>query len=194
MISRERWIEEGLVVLAEQGDAGVRIDRIAGRLGLTKGSFHHHFAGIRDYRQAILTRYEQDSREAIDRALAAVAGLPPRDALMRLPEQISFEPRLETAIRGWAFADPAARAVQERVDTARFEALLPLWSGVVPDPARARIAALVPHLLMIGSSTALPTPSPADMDAVFALLSTLVPAVEPDRTPPSPAAPDTGGA
>lgn len=178
MISREKWIAEGLAVLSEQGPAGVRIDRIAGRLGLTKGSFHHHFAGIESYRQAILHRYEQETLGAVADAVAAVAGLAPRDALTRLPEHFSFDPRLEAAIRGWAFADPAARAVQERVDTARLEALIPLWQDVVPDTARARVAALIPHLLMIGGSTALPTPSQADMRAAFALLATLVPAVE----------------
>ncbi|MFI8527327.1 TetR/AcrR family transcriptional regulator [Promicromonospora sukumoe] len=177
MISREQWIDEGLVVLAEQGTAGLRIDKIAGRLGLTKGSFHHHFAGIEGYRQAILDRYEQDALDATGRALAAVAGLPPRDALTRLPDHVSFDPRLEAAVRGWAFADPAARTVQERVDTARLDALTRLWHDVLPDPAAAHTAALVPHLLMIGGATALPTPGQADMRAVFALLATLVPTV-----------------
>ncbi|MFD7310417.1 TetR/AcrR family transcriptional regulator [Promicromonospora sp. NPDC059942] len=178
MISREQWIDEGLVVLSEQGTTGLRIDRIAGRLRLTKGSFHHHFGGIEDYRQAILDRYEQDSLDAVGRALAAVADLPPRDALTRLPDHFSFDPRLEAAVRGWAFADPAARTAQERVDTARLESLTSLWRDVLPDPDQARVAALVPHLLMIGGSTALPTPSQADMRAAFALLATLVPAVE----------------
>lgn len=178
MISRGQWIDEGLLVLREQGNSGIRIDRIAERLELTKGSFHHHFAGIGDYRQALLTRYEQNSLAAIKEAVSALADLPAQQALMRLPDYVAFDPRLDAAIRSWSFDDVTARAVQERIDSARLDALLALWRGVVSDPTQARIAALIPHLLMIGGSAALPTPTQVDMRAMFDLLASLVPSVE----------------
>jgi AcrR family transcriptional regulator len=177
MTMRDRWLNEGMAVLAEQGAGGVRVDRIAARLGLTKGSFHHHFDGIADYHRALWARYESDSIDAIGRAVTAVADLPPERAVMDLPAHVAFDPRIEAAIRGWAFENDDARAVQRRVDAARLDALISLWQQILPDPGRARIAALVPHLLMIGASVALPRPTTTDLHEVFALLATLVPAV-----------------
>lgn len=165
-------------MLREQGRTAIRIDGIAERLGLSKGSFHHHFAGIGDYRLALLSRYEQSALDAISEAVASLADLPAREALMRLPDHVSFDPRLDAAIRGWAFDDDAARTVQEHIDTVRFHALLALWSEVVSDPAKARIAALIPHLMMVGGSAALPAPSATELRAVFGLLAMLVPSVE----------------
>lgn len=86
---------------------------------------------------------------AVQSALAATAGLPPRQALMELPTGFVFDPRIEGAIRGWAFEDEQARAV------------------------------LVPHLLMIGASMALPAPTTTDMHELFSLLATMVPFLAP---------------
>lgn len=177
MTTRDRWLNEGMAVLAEQGARGVRVDRIAGRLGLTKGSFHHHFDGIADYHRALWARYESDSMDAIRRAVTAVSDLPPERALMELPAHVVFDPRIEAAMRGWAFENDEASAVQRRVDAARLDALISLWQQILPGSGRARIAALVPHLLMIGASVALPSPTKTDMQEVFSLLATLVPSV-----------------
>jgi AcrR family transcriptional regulator len=177
MTTRDRWLNEGMAVLAEQGARGVRVDRIAARLGLTKGSFHHHFDGIADYHRALWARYESDSMDAIRRAVTAISDLPPERALMELPAHVVFDPRIEAAIRGWAFENHEASAVQRRVDAARLDALISLWQQILPGSGRARIAALVPHLLMIGASVALPRPTKTDLQEVFAMLATLVPAV-----------------
>lgn len=174
---RDRWLDEGMGVLAEQGARGVRVDRIAARLGLTKGSFHHHFDGIDDYHRSLWARYETDSMDAIRSALTAVAGLPPERALMELPAHVGFDARIEAAIRGWAFEKEEASAVQARVDAARLDALIGLWQQILPGSDRARVAALVPHLLMIGASVALPRPTETDMQEVFSLLAALVPSV-----------------
>lgn len=177
-MTRDRWLDEGMTVLREQGVAGVRVDRIAARLGMTKGSFHHHFAGIDDYRQALLQRYEASAQDATSASVAAVFDLPAEQALMKLPDHYEFDPLLEAAVRGWASQDAGARAVQQRVDAARLDALVGLWQQRLSDPHRARIAALVPYLLLVGSSVAAQRPTESEMREVFALLATLVPSVD----------------
>lgn len=129
------------------------------------------------YHQSLLDRYEADSMNAIGTAMAAVSALPPKQALMALPSRVSFDTRLDAAVRGWAVEQPAALAVQARVDTARLDALVSLWRRILLDPAQARAAALVPHLLMIGASVAVPTPTEEELREVFSLLATLVPSV-----------------
>src|SRR3954451_5179052 len=115
---KDRWLDEGMVVLAELGAAGIRVDSIAARLGVTKGSFHHHFDGVADYHRSLCARYEADSMDAIHGAVSAASHLPPQQALMELPANFVFDPSIEGAIRGWAFDNEEARAVQARVDAA----------------------------------------------------------------------------
>jgi len=177
MTSKDRWIDEGMAVLREQGIDGVRVDRIAVRLGLTKGSFNHHFRGVGEYHRALLQRYERESVAMAERAVSQLADLSPQDALVALPAYVSFDARSEAAIRGWAFQDDEARAVLERVDELRLHTLIGLWRNVVADSTQARSAAMVPYLVMIGATVALPTPTDAEMRELFALLATLVPAV-----------------
>ncbi len=171
-MTRERWITEGLTVLAADGVAGVRIDRIAARLGLTKGSFFHHFAGIGAYRRALLDAWESQ-------ALRELGDAPPQALLAELAAGVGdlVDLRLEVAVRAWAFQDPEAAAVLQRVDIARLAALQSVWSRIVDDPARARTAALLPHLLVIGASVALPPTSREDLESVFGLLAELIPSV-----------------
>lgn len=42
-IAEEDWITEGLRLLAEPGKDRLRIQTLADRLQVTKGSFYHHF-------------------------------------------------------------------------------------------------------------------------------------------------------
>ncbi|WP_127794935.1 TetR/AcrR family transcriptional regulator [Agromyces sp. LHK192] len=177
MSTRDAWIEEGLRILAEQGAPGVRTDRIAARLGLTKGSFHHHFAGAPDFRRAVLGAFEERSAAALAGVVAEATDRSPADALALLGERATdlLDQPLETAVRAWAFQDDDARAAMARVDRARYEALEAMWTGLVDDPADARTAALLPHLVVIGATMALPAIDRADLSRLFDLLVRLVP-------------------
>lgn len=172
MTSRERWIDEGMRVLAEEGVSGVRIDRVAKRLGLTKGSFFHHFDGVAAYRTALLQRWEGQTLD--DRGDA-----PPQAILEDLAARVGtlLDLRLEAAVRAWAFQDPEAAAAQQRVDQARLAALETIWSRIIDDPVRARAAAMLPHLLAIGAAVALPSTSQEDLESAFGLLAELIPSV-----------------
>ena len=73
-------MDEGLRVLAAEGAPAVRIDRIAARLGLSKGSFHHHFAGADGYKRDLLALYEALS---VDALASATGGAGPAFAYCR---------------------------------------------------------------------------------------------------------------
>lgn len=180
MTPKDRWIDEGMATLRQEGIAGVRIDRLAARLGLTKGSFHHHFNGVGDYRRALLERFETEAKAMIEKTVTVPADLAVSSAqriLTEAPTHVSIDPRTEAAFRGWAFQDAAARATLQRIDAARLQALTALWRSIVPDESLARSAALIPHLIAIGASVTVPTPTAKEMTDVFALLAALVPSV-----------------
>ncbi len=183
--ARDRWLDEGIRVLAEQGAAGVRIDPIAARLGLSKGSFHHHFQGAEGYKRDLLGYYERLSIDALDRAIAEAERGDARTVLGRLTELIEpgaaglYRPELEVAVRAWASSDAQVQAVQARIDAARIDALARVWRPYVGTEDAARQAALLPYLLAVGASVMAP---PVGADELRALLGLILPLV-PDAGP-----------
>lgn len=177
MPSRDDWIAAGLRALASGGEQTIRVDPLAAALGVTKGSFHHHFRGAGDLRAAVLEAHERAQAELVDAVTAETDGLDASAAIAHLGALIARLPddRLERAVRAWAATDPAAAAVQERVDAARLAALEAIWRQAVPE-VHARTAALVPLLVLIGAS-ATTVVSHADLEAVLTMLAGLAPHV-----------------
>lgn len=180
--ARDRWLDEGLRVLADEGAAGVRIDRIAARLGLSKGSFHHHFAGADGYKRDLLDRYESLSVEALESAIADVGPVASTQdvlrALTRLvgAEDTLYRPELDVAVRAWSTSDDEVRSTLQRVDAARIDALAAVWQRVVPDADEARRAATLPYLLAVGAAMVVPPTGADELQGLYEMLLPLVPA------------------
>ncbi|MET0813138.1 MAG: TetR/AcrR family transcriptional regulator [Microbacterium sp.] len=178
-VTRDEWMDAGLRTLAAHGEDGLRIDRLCADLGVTKGSFHHHFAGIADYRAALLARHENTVMSMLAELRAQADGVEPRAAIAALAEasRSGYDLALERSIRAWALHDPVANAVEERLDRTRLDVLTDLWQQAVPDRRAARAAALVPFLVSIGLELTT-TADEHDRQAVFELLAALVPHVD----------------
>jgi AcrR family transcriptional regulator len=180
--ARQSWLDTGLHVLASEGADGLRIDRLATLLGVTKGSFHHHFDGAGGYKKELLAHFERIAIEALDAAIGEVeasgdaqATMAHLTALVAPIEGRIYWPELEVAIRAWATSDSDVRETQERVDSARLAALQRVWRPHVADDAAARVAALLPYLVAVGATSVVP-PVPADeLQRVYELLLPLVP-------------------
>ena len=52
-LSASDWVDVGFAFLGEEGIQGIKIDRMAERLGVTKGSFYWHFKDLDDFLQAV---------------------------------------------------------------------------------------------------------------------------------------------
>jgi AcrR family transcriptional regulator len=180
MPTRSDWLQAGLTAVADDGPDGLRIDRLCRRLGVSKGSFHHHFAGAGDFKRALLDAYETLVVEALNDAIEQTAAITPQESLAGLTAAITgtqsiYRPELEVAIRAWAFSDSQVRAVQERVDRRRLESLEGIWSKILDDPAAVHTAALLPYLVGIGASLVQPPTPPDQLRGVYELLLRLVP-------------------
>lgn len=175
-------------MLAEEGASGVRIDRIAARLGLSKGSFHHHFAGAAGYKRALLEHFEQMSTEMLDEAIAGAGDAGVHAVLDRLTRMVGpgsrshYRPELEVAVRAWATSDEDVRAVQGRIDEARVAALSRVWRPYVGTDADARTAALLPYLVSVGAAVVSPPVSATELQRVYEILLRLVPEGKPARS------------
>ena len=75
-LDREDWINQGLRTLAEEGANALKVGPMAGRLGVSRGSFYWHFRDIGDFQAQLLRRWQERSTDQVIRDLEAAKGEP----------------------------------------------------------------------------------------------------------------------
>ena len=153
--SKQDWLEKGLQILAQEGLKGLTIDRMALELGVTKGSFYHHFTNVRDFEDQLLNFWA-------DQYLNTAGSLPEdRSELLPLLDSImeqTFTPitEPEIAIRMWAHQDERARSRVEQVDAVRRGFVWEVFRAAVGDEGQAGVMADMLFTMTIGSLTSMP--------------------------------------
>lgn len=182
--ARQRWLDAGIEVLAEEGGVdAVRIDRLAQRLGLSTGSFYHHFQGAAGFKKDLLAHLEQTQTSAfadaiIDTQVSPDNGLKTSSDLIARLAAARAEirsPRLEAALRAWALTDPDAARTQAAIDEARLETIRSVWRQVTDDEEEVRLGALLPYVIAIGASAIMPPLGDDDLHRLYERILTLVP-------------------
>jgi AcrR family transcriptional regulator len=123
-LSPDDWIAAATAVLIDQGIDNVRVDVLAGQLGVTRGSFYHHFRDRDDLLRRLLQAWREGTTEQLtvrlehasddpDEQLADVLSLPFRG---RAAERAA---RIELALRAWARSDAMAREFVDEADASR---------------------------------------------------------------------------
>jgi AcrR family transcriptional regulator len=151
-LGRAEWIEAALDALARDGAAGLRVEPLAKRLGVTKGSFYWHFKDRDALRDAALEAWADGRIAAIRRQ---TEGIEPRAALLALVDIYMRAPNpkglaVELAIRGLARASAGAARAVETVDGERLARVAALFAGLGSDDADAR--ALLFYAFLFGQS------------------------------------------
>lgn len=105
------WLQAGYTVLAEEGFRALKLDEICRRVGVTKGSFYHHFSDIAAFKDALVAAWG-GRRDQDHRRMDALAGVSPRERLIEMMGLLtgSRQWTLERAMREWARSDPRAAA------------------------------------------------------------------------------------
>jgi len=169
-LTREDWLAAGIELLRAEGAGALTIDRLTRRLGVTKGSFYHHFGSREEFSHALLERWEQRlTQELIDSSRGGADFAERNRRLTSLSEQLS-DPGLELAIRAWALQDPGVMVHQERVDRQRLAYLGELYGHLGTDPERTADLALIRYAFAVGAQQIRPPLHPADLARVFELL------------------------
>ncbi|WP_374328207.1 TetR/AcrR family transcriptional regulator [Azonexus sp.] len=140
----ERWIDVATDVLAKEGIAGLRVEVLAKRCGVTKGSFYWHFRDRQALLDAVLERWREGRIRDIEKTTAVQAG----QELEQLHYAIELYGAnrnrkgmsIELAVRDWARHDSRAAAVVEAVDLYRLECTRRLFvaSGMTEASAKSR--------------------------------------------------------
>ena len=142
-LTRDRFVEEGLRALEEDGPAGLAADRMARRLGVSRGSFYWHFANAVDFEAAVLAAWEDRWTSRIIAAVEEGAGAPPERLRALIAKTGGRDASLYASAKRMAGQQGELHAIMRRIDERRiaFVADLLAEGGVGPDLAalRARI-------------------------------------------------------
>jgi len=118
---REDWVRAALSRL-ESGGTTFSIRALASDLGVTEGSFYHHFKGRTDLIRAVAAWWA--GPDVADRLAAELAGIrSPLERLRRVHALWQRHTRLDGALRRLAGDDPEVAAAVRRADDASAEAV-----------------------------------------------------------------------
>ncbi|HEV2674482.1 MAG TPA: TetR/AcrR family transcriptional regulator [Aliidongia sp.] len=149
-LTAQDWLTAALGALARDGVAAVRVEPLAKRLGVTKGSFYWHFADRPALLAAVLEEWERRATDAIIVAVDTLGG----DAAARLANLFRItagaDGRLENAVRNWAVGDAAVAELQSRVDDRRRAYLDALFRALGFAAAEAAARTHIAYQVVIG--------------------------------------------
>lgn len=119
-LTRQDWVDAAIELLAEAGIGAVSIEQLATRLGITRGSFYHHFSDRGDLLRAMLDYWAERWTYAVREQIGTL-GLDASTTLLALMKAIRSNRAADydAPIRAWALHDPMAREVVKQVDEAR---------------------------------------------------------------------------
>ena len=155
-LDRSGWIDGAIEALADEGLSGMRVETLAKRFGVTKGSFYWHFKDRQDLFNAMLQTWKDGRIRDIDKQSAMPAGNE-SEQLQQIIEIYSANRNrkgisIELAVRDWARRDPQASAVVEEVDTYRLESARKLFVATGLSDSEAKSRSLLLYAYVFGQS------------------------------------------
>ncbi|MBF9060868.1 TetR family transcriptional regulator [Rhodobacterales bacterium HKCCSP123] len=152
-VTREDWLRVAMELLVSDGVSEVKILTIGDRLGVSRSSFYWYFKSRKDLLGQLLAEWERTNTGI----LIAHTRLPAEDIIdavngffLCVVDPAGFNHRLDFAVREWARRDARVRAVIDRSDTARTEALAEMFARHGYPPEEADIRARVLYYQQIG--------------------------------------------
>lgn len=152
-LSKEDWLREALLVVAESGTAAVAVEPLATRLGATKGSFYWHFRNREDLIAQMLERWERVTTEAVVAELEHIADPAERfRRVMRIAMSYNDNDAGGQAEMGLLASarDPLVGPVLTRVTDARLDYLEDCLRDMGFPPAAARRRARLAYSAYLG--------------------------------------------
>ena len=165
LLTKRRWLKEGLALLEEAGAESLTIESLTGRLAVTKGSFYHHFTNYQDFQESLLSFWEEEGTLHIIQLAEKEAS--PSEKLERVLQASLRPSRLDVALRAWAWQDERVRVHQQRIDQLRLAYLEEAAYAHAADHLSARQLARVFYSIYVGSQHIIPPIQGEDLRALY---------------------------
>ena len=164
--SKKEWLEEGFRILAEFNQDKLRIQYLCERMGVTRGSFYHHFEGINGYVEALMEAWKEENTLAfIDKANTS---MDPKEKMELLNGQVvQTNQAVESGIRSWSFYHPiVAKAIKE-VDHIRINYIRQLFLDMGLGEELAGYYAQMEYALLVGVQILFPNIQEEEMKKMY---------------------------
>ncbi|MEM6415283.1 MAG: TetR/AcrR family transcriptional regulator [Pseudomonadota bacterium] len=153
---REDWIRAAKRLLLTDGIDAVRVDRIAKKLGVTRGGFYGYFKNRKALLDELVAVWRAENTEPILDAIAANA--PDGEAQYVAVTDVwvsekDFSPAFDAAMRDWARIDAKIEKHVREVDDIRIEALRSVFKNLGYRGNDAKIRARVMYYHQVGYYT-----------------------------------------
>lgn len=122
VLSADDWIDAATDLLVSKSVDAVRVETLAKELGITVGSFYHHFKDRNDLLSKMLKRWHERTTAQVVRSYGELAPEEALHEILTLPFHGLTARRaamVEFAIRAWARRDEMARQAVREVDEQR---------------------------------------------------------------------------
>lgn len=156
-LSRTDWVNAATQVLATSGIDMVRVDNLAKKLKITRGSFYYHFDSRNDLLQSVLDSWRLKATEAVIQSLKKRSP----DSKEQLLELVSLPLKgdkaqnaasIEISLRAWARRDEIARSTVDEVDNYRISFIEDLFKDMGHSSQQANDLAHLVYSFLIASS------------------------------------------
>jgi AcrR family transcriptional regulator len=126
---RDAWLATALDVLSHEGQARLTTKSIASKLGVTRGSFYHHFKSRGEFVKALVNYWSEIFTGQVNNTIG-ISKLSPEERLlllMRLIHQQGLD-RYDIAFRSWAAQDSKIAKEVRKVDLIRYSFVKSIFS------------------------------------------------------------------
>lgn len=149
--NRQDWVSAGQTLLIKGGIDAVKLHCLTKALGVSTGSFYHHFTNFEQYLDALAEYYgTQQAQLPFDEARKRIGNDP--QALLREATMLfgaGSMRQLNIAMRAWAHRDNKAAAAVARYDSVLIQNLDAVFTALGFDALEAKSRTLV----MMGLAT-----------------------------------------
>lgn len=122
-LSKNQWLDHGLLSLAQSGFTSLKADKLAKSLGVSRGSFYWHFKNLADFHKQLLERWQELAVSSIIESLNETVPTPSDKLKQVIQMGASADPRIEQAIRAWSFNSESVSDMVAQVDAQRLDFL-----------------------------------------------------------------------
>ncbi|MCG8669943.1 MAG: TetR/AcrR family transcriptional regulator, partial [Pseudomonadales bacterium] len=165
-VKKEDWINEATRLLIEGGFAKLTLENLLERLGVTHGSFYHHFRNRQALTEAVLKQWRKEMTQDVLASASQIGDINERaEALIKIGQSFTDQTQLEIAFRSQARVDPMVREYVQEVDELRIQNCVQLAKQLFGDTPRAQVIGKLAHAVFVGSQQMIPAYTEKETEA-----------------------------